>query len=151
MNSLPVIEGINNLKTVVEGLNEPSSVKDEPSSVNDEPTSVKDKYIKFLEDLRDFYGVYNSGTTPSISEYSAKLEALKLSLNEYKDTFKGLSEIVKNKYQKGDAEELIKENRSRMLDDNYIKQESSYYYNLVINIFLACVIYYIFFEINYRK
>jgi hypothetical protein len=134
MNSLPVIEGINNLKSIVEGL--------------DEPSSVKDKYVIFLEDLQDFYKSYN----PNNNYYdNEKLNKLKQSLNNYKGSFRGLSEIVKNKHKTGNAEQLIKENKNEMLEDYYIKQESSYYYNLVISVVMGCIIYFTFFQIKYSE
>jgi gas vesicle protein len=142
MNSLPTIEGLTYSST-----------------------DVKNLYDHVVSDLKDFFTSYNAyvqcnssqpATPCSKTDVQSKLDTVNSSLSQFNEAVAQRKENsnentvdLENKLKKLRAE--VDEKTKRLTDvsnsvneDYIIKQQSYYYYNMVVSIFLACGIYYIF-------
>lgn len=155
MNSMPIIEGLTTLPAIP-----PVSNDDDVRDV-----SLKDKYDNFSTNLNYFLDAYKT-YVESPNDLDLKMAAndalntVLASLQDYQDAIsnsktsemKSLNDDVihlRNKIK--EKVKTITETRDSINGDYAIKQESSYYYNTMLNVLLACIIYYLFFEISYRK
>lgn len=140
MNSLPTIEGLTYTSSDVQTL-----------------------YNKVVSDMEDFFSSYQSyiqcsSKKPTIpcsnDDVQSKLNTVNRSLAKFNDVV-SKNDNKKNTIQlEADLKRLrgIVDEKTKMLTDSknsinrdyIIKQESNYYYNLVVSIFLACAIYYVF-------
>jgi gas vesicle protein len=156
MNSMPIIEGLTTLPALTPTISEKQDTND---------VSLKDKYENFSTNLSYFLEAYKS-YVENPKDLDLKLAAndalnkTLTSLNDYEDALSNSktpelqqlnNEVIKLRNKIKDKEKTITDTRNSTNGDYIIKQESSYYYNTMIKIGLACIIYYVFFEINYRK
>jgi hypothetical protein len=151
MNSMPIIEGLT------------TSIP-ETTKTNDN-INAKVLYDNFIRDLKIFLNEYKKYTensndldlnlsardslnkvVESMQKYHDVLSSAKVSNTQtLNNDINELRNIIKEK------ELVIKEDRNSVYGDYIIKQETSYYYNMMLSIVMACIIYYIFFEISYSK
>jgi hypothetical protein len=106
------------------------------------------KYTENSNDLDLNLSAQNSlnKVVESMQKYHDILSSAKVSgTQNLNNNINELRNIIKEK------ELVIKEDRNSVYGDYIIKQETSYYYNMMLSIVMACVIYYIFFEISYSK
>jgi hypothetical protein len=156
MNSMPIIEGLTTLPALTPTISEKQDTND---------VSLKDKYDNFSTNLSYFLEAYKS-YAQSPNDLDLKLAANDAlnktlsSLNDYQDALSNSKtpelkklndDVIKLRNKIKDKEKTITDTRNSINGDYFIKQESSYYYNTMVKIGLACIIYYVFFEINYRK
>jgi hypothetical protein len=156
MNSMPIIEGLTTLPALTPTMMDNQDIND---------VSIKDKYERFSSTLIYFLEAYKS-YVQSPDDLDLKLAAndalnkALASLQDYQDALSNSKtpemkklndDVIKLRNKIKDKEKTITDTRNSINGDYLIKQESSYYYNTMINVFLACIIYYVFFEINYRK
>jgi gas vesicle protein len=156
MNSMPIIEGLTTLPALTPTVANSQEIND---------VSLKDKYENFSTSLSYFLEAYKSyaQSPDDLDLKMAANDALNkalVGLQNYQDALSNSKtpelkklndDVIKLRNKIKDKEKTITDTRNSINGDYSIKQESSYYYNTMINVFLACVIYYVFFEINYSK
>ena len=149
MNSLPTIEGLTYSSS-----------------------DVKNLYNHVVSDLNDFFTSYQAYTkcnssnplTPcSNSDVQSKLNTVNNSLAQFneaieqrksgsnKDTVELEKKIKKLRAEVDEKTKRLTDVKHSINEDYIIKQQSNYYYNMVISIFLACGIYFTFYWIDNKK
>jgi hypothetical protein len=150
MNSLPIIEGLTYTYA-----------------------DVKNLYDQVVSDMNDFFSSYqtytqcsSSSTTTQCSntDVQNKLEKVNASLaqfndavaqnndnNRTRDTVQLEQKLKEIRAKVHEKTKLITDVRNSVGEDYILKRNSYYYQNMVISIFLACAIYYIFFKLDSRK
>uniref|UniRef100_A0A6C0B7A4 Uncharacterized protein n=1 Tax=viral metagenome TaxID=1070528 RepID=A0A6C0B7A4_9ZZZZ len=145
MNSLPIIEGLTYTTS-----------------------DVKNLYDHVVSDFNDFFASYQqyikcNSRECSDNDVKNKLEIANTTLAQFNDAVsQNKNNSNKNTVDLENSVKLLRDKvneKTKILtdvkhsvnEDYIIKQQSSYYYNMLLSVFSACAIYYIFQRLDNRK